>query len=375
VVRAQGPVYSESAATRWGIGRLLDYVSNYVHDAMGSMRSQTNRRQERSEAILRLLREYASSEHEDLLYQMVVTLCRLSADGTDRGDLKLLNSALKELRYAFKVFAPYAATRKVSIFGSARTPENHARYLEAKKFAELIKNAGWMVITGAGNGIMRAGHHGATREASFGVAISLPFEQTNDVIANDAKLVSFKYFFTRKLIFVKEAHAIILFPGGFGTQDEGFESITLLQTAKTSPIPIVLCDEPGGKYWKHWRRYVENELLGEEMIDADDVHLFKLVDSAEDAVAEIMNFYRRYHSSRYVGEKLVLRLNEPLRAEAIEEINGSFADIVQSGQFEQTSGPLDDEEGAHPDKARLAFVYDRRGAGRLRLLIDRINSL
>ncbi len=188
-----------------------------MHEVGMSRFSKKDWRQGRSDAIRRLLDEYAPCENEDLLFQMVVTICRLAADDSDRGDLKLLNHALKELRYGFKVFAPYTDIRKVSMFGSARTPVDHPRYLEAKKFAGLIQKNGWMVITGAGDGIMRAGHHGATRESSFGVAISLPFAQsTNTIIADDPKLVNFKYFFTRKLIFVKEANAIVLFPGAAG---------------------------------------------------------------------------------------------------------------------------------------------------------------
>lgn len=337
--------------------------------------SKRDWREGRSEAIRRLIAEYAPSEHEDQLFQMMVTICRLAADGTDRGDLKLLNQAFKELRYAFKVFAPYNDIRKVSIFGSARTAEDHPQYREAKKFAGLIQRNGWMVITGAGDGIMRAGHHGATRQSSFGVAISLPFEQsTNTIIADDPKLVNFKYFFTRKLVFVKEAHAIVLFPGGFGTQDEGFESLTLVQTVKTSPMPIVLCDEPGGTYWQHWRKYVMTELLGNGMVDPADMDLFHLSDHAEDAVEEILRFYRCYHSSRYVGEQLVLRLNSPLSADTLSELNDTYADILTDGRFEQSDGSLAEENGAYPDKRRLVFAFDRKSAGRLRLLINRIND-
>ncbi|MHC4695507.1 MAG: LOG family protein [Planctomycetota bacterium] len=337
--------------------------------------SKEDWRQGRSDAIRRLLGTYAPGEDEDLLFQMVVTICRLAVDGTDRGDLKLLNHALKELRYAFKVFAPYTDIRKVSIFGSSRTPEDHPQYLEAKKLAGVIQSNGWMVITGAGDGIMRAGHHGATRESSFGVAISLPFEQaTNTIIADDPKLVNFKYFFTRKLVFVKEANAIVLFPGGFGTQDEGFESLTLVQTLKTTPMPIVLCDEPGGTYWQHWRSYVTTELLGNGMIDPADMDLFFLTDRAEDAVDEILTFYRRYHSSRFVGEQQVLRLNHPVSAETLAEINDTFADLLIGGRFEQLDHPLKEENGAYPDKTRLVFAFDRRSAGRLRLLINRINE-
>jgi len=344
-------------------------------EASGATRTSEERRRDRAEAIERFVREYAPCENQDLLREMLVTICRLSADGVDRGDLKILNTALKELRYAFKVFAPYAEIPKVSIFGSARTPEDHPQYLEAKKFSELIGRAGWMVITGAGGGIMRAGHHGATREASFGVAISLPFEQlTNDVIADDSKLVSFKYFFTRKLIFVKEAEAIVLFPGGFGTQDEGFEALTLVQTGKTTPIPIILCEEPGGTYWKHWRTYVKAELLGNAMIDPADMDLFHVTDRAEDAAAAILKFYRRYHSMRYVWDRLAIRMNSPVSAEVLSELNERFADILTSGRIEQTKQPIEGENGAYADKPRLVFAFDRRSTGKLRTLINRINE-
>ena len=347
-----------------------------MHERVGAPQSNEERRRLRTEAIRKFVSEYAPCENEDLLAEMLVTICRLSVDQVDRGDLKILNTALRELRYAFKVFAPYADIPKVTIFGSARTLETHPQYLEAKKFAELIQEHGWMVITGAGDGIMRAGHHGATRQASFGVAISLPFEQaTNAIIANDAKLVNFKYFFTRKLMFVKEAEAVVLFPGGFGTQDEGFEVLTLVQTAKTAPVPIVLCDEPGGTYWQHWRTYVQTELLGNGMLDPADMDLFYLADRAESAVAEILRFYRRYHSLRFVGEQLVLRLNSPLSAAALAEINQRFADILTGGRFEQVDHPLEDENGVNPDKNRLVCSFDRRSTGRLRALINRINEI
>jgi len=344
-------------------------------ESTGAVKSNEDRRRDRAEAIERFVREFAPCANEDLLREMMVTICRLSADGVDRGDLKILNTALKELRYAFKVFAPYAHIPKVSIFGSARTPENHPQYLEAKKFAGLIGQAGWMVITGAGGGIMRAGHHGASRAASFGVAISLPFEQlTNDVIANDPKLVNFKYFFTRKLIFVKEAEAIVLFPGGFGTQDEGFEAVTLVQTAKTVPIPIILCDEPGGTYWQHWRSYVQAELLGNSMIDPADMDLFHVTDRAEDAADTILKFYRRYHSMRYVLDKLVVRMNSPLPLDVLSELNKGFTDILIGGRIEQTSRAVEGENGAFVDKPRLVLAFDRRSTGRLRALINRIND-
>ncbi len=343
--------------------------------ATESLQTIEDRRRGRTEAIKQFLGKYAPCEDEDLLAQMLVTICRMAADGTDRGDLKLLTHALKELRYAFKVFAPYSEIPKVSIFGSSRTPEDHPQFLQARKFAELIQRAGWMVITGAGGGIMHAGHHGATRKSSFGVAISLPFEQeTNEVIANDPKLVNFKYFFTRKLVFVKEARAIVLFPGGFGTQDEGFESLTLVQTAKTLPVPVVLCDEPGGTYWQTWREFVVAELLGNGMIDEADMGLFDITDSAEQAVDIVTKFYRRYHSSRFVGDKLVLRLHTPLSTKTVDALNSEYGDILLRDDFRQQAGPLDGENDEYPDKARLVFTFDRRSAGRLRQLMNVINE-
>ncbi|HUU82249.1 MAG TPA: LOG family protein [Phycisphaerae bacterium] len=340
---------------------------------------QATRRSDRSEARTKAIEEFigrfAPSDDSDLLGEMMVTICRLARDRCGRGELKILNTALKELRYAFKVFAPYAEVPKVSMFGSARTPEDHPQYVQAVKFAELMADAGWMVTTGAGDGIMRAGHHGAKREASFGVAIRLPFEQsTNTIIADDEKLVNFKYFFTRKLIFVKEARAIALFPGGFGTQDEGFEAMTLVQTGKTVPMPVVMVDEPGGTYWQHWRTYVQSELLRTGMICPDDMHLFYLTDVAENAARELTHFYHRYHSSRYVRNDLVLRMKSPLPDLTVTRLNDEFGDIVASGAIRQTKGALPDEEGEYAELPRLVFHYNRASAGRLRLMINIIND-
>jgi hypothetical protein len=340
---------------------------------------RTNPRQprnpEREAAIEAFLTRFADCLDRDLLAEMMVTVCRLAKDRTGRGELKLLSRAFKELRYAFKIFKPYAAIRKVSIFGSSRTPIGHPDYVQADRFARRMRESDWMIITGAGDGIMRAGHVGAGREASFGVAISLPFEQkANTIIANDPKLINFKYFFTRKLIFVKEASAIALFPGGFGTQDEGFEALTLVQTGKDTPVPIVLVDAPGGTYWQHWRTYVTAELLRTGMIDEDDMHLFRLTDDVEVAVREIVHFYHRYHSARYVGDTYVLRLNTPLPDRAIEELNDKYGAIVSAGRIEQSPGPLPGEHDEYPDKPRLVFAFNRHSAGRLRLMIDDINN-
>jgi len=346
-----------------------------MHDPIPAAMTIEERRIARAEAIQKFLTDFAACENQDLLGEMMVTICRLAADGADRGDVKILNSAVKELRYAFKMFAPYSRIPKVTMFGSARTAEGHPQYNEAKKFAELIGREGWMVITGAGDGIMRAGHHGASRAASFGVAISLPFEQsTNAIIADDPKLVTFKYFFTRKLMFVKEAEAIVLFPGGFGTQDECFEALTLVQTAKTVPIPVVLCDEPGGTYWQHWRTYVKAELLGNRMIDPNDMDLFYLTDRAENAVADILKFYRRYHSMRYVKDRLVIRMKRPLTGESLSRLGDRFADIVKEGRMEQTTGPIEGENNEFPELPRVVFTFDRKSTGRFRLLINEIND-
>ena len=243
------------------------------------------------------------------------------------------------------------------------------------RFAKLMQTAGWMVITGAGGGIMKAGHYGATREASFGVSISLPFEQTaNEIIANDEKLVNFKYFFTRKLMFVKEARAIALFPGGFGTQDEGFEAMTLIQTGKSNPMPILLVDEPGGTYWQHWRTYVKSELLHHGMISPEDMHLFHLTDDAEDAVREVLQFYRVYHSSRFVRKDFVIRLNRIVSPELLDRLNTEYADLLREGRFRVEPAALPEENGEYADKPRLVFAFNRNSVGRLRMMIDVLNS-
>ncbi len=329
----------------------------------------------RDAAINEFVQRYAPGPDADLYASMIKTVCRMSRDETRRAEVKLVDRALGELRYAFKIFAPYEDIPKVSIFGSARTKEDHPEYIQAVRFAERMRESKWMVITGAGDGIMKAGHGGAGVEASFGVSISLPFEQkTNTIIADDHKLVNFKYFFTRKLMFMKEAKAVVLFPGGFGTQDEGFEVLTLVQTGKALLVPIIMMDAPGGTYWQHWRTYVKAELLRTGMISPEDMHLIKLTDDVEDAVQEILTFYRRFHSYRYVRDTLVIRMNEPLPEEAVVHLQGQFADIIESGTIEQTRA-LPEEGDEVPDKPRLTMHFDRRSHGRLRQLINYINTV
>jgi hypothetical protein len=336
--------------------------------------SEIQRRRERGTAIHEFASQFLAGENQDFFEELLLTLCRLARDEAERGDVKLISKAFAELRYALKVFAPYHAVRKISIFGSSRTPESHPDYHAAVAFARRMRESGWMAITGAGDGIMKAGHGGAGREASFGVAIRLPFEQkANVIIADDAKLVNFRYFFTRKLIFMKEASAIALFPGGFGTLDEGFEALTLVQTGKTPLIPIVMIEQPGGTYWLQWRAYVAAELLRNGMINEEDMHLFRITDDVEVAVRDVLQFYRVYHSMRYVGDELVLRLRRPISATTLERLNDEYGRILTAGRVEQVP-ILDAENGEYPDLPRIKLRFDRKSSGLLRRCIDQLNQ-
>ena len=312
---------------------------------------------------------------EHLVQQLRETADKLIRDGASRGDVKLLSTALKELRYSFKVFTAYRHLRKVTVFGSARLPPTDPSFIQAVEFGRRMAEAGYMVITGAASGIMEAGHVGAGREKSIGVNILLPFEQeANSVIAGDHKLMHLKYFFTRKLLFVKESDAVALFPGGFGTQDEGFEVLTLVQTGKSHLFPIVMLDEPGGTYWKSWHRFITDVLLARRLISPADLALYKVTDSMDEAVHEVLNFYRVYHSMRYVEGDLVLRLQRRLSEVTLEQIRTGFADIVVAGTFEQTTAlPAEANETAVASLPRLRFRFDRKNLGRLRMLVDCIN--
>jgi hypothetical protein len=317
---------------------------------------------------------FGNPEGVEYVRQVVVSALGLLRDRASPGDLKLVNSALKELRHSFRVFAPYAHIRKVAVFGSARTAPEHLDWEQARAFGERLAAKGWMVITGAGPGIMSAVQGGAGVEASFGVNIVLPFEQrANEVIAGDHKLINFRYFFTRKLTFVKEAHAIALFPGGFGTLDEGFEALTLIQTGKSEILPVVFVDAPGGTYWKEWREYVESNLRARGLIAAEDMALFKITDDVEAAVAEILRFYANYHSSRYVGDRLVIRLRRAPDPRQLEELNADFRDILAGGTIE-VGRALPEEGGEDEAYPRVLLRFNRRDMGRLRILIDRLNS-
>jgi uncharacterized protein (TIGR00730 family) len=321
-------------------------------------------------------RHYVPPGVEDYASQIKETADKLVRDQAGRGDVKMLAVALKELRYCLKVFAGYRGKRKVTVFGSARTKPDHPAFLAAEEFGREIAKAGWMVITGAGSGIMEAGHIGAGRDNSFGLNILLPFEQSaNPIVHGDAKLMTLRYFFTRKLMFIKESDAVVLFPGGFGTHDEAFEALTLIQTGKSHIFPIVLVDEPGGTYWKNWQKFIEAELLDRGYISPADRFLYKVTDSVEEAIGKVTGFYRVYHSMRYVRGDLVLRLRAPIPETLLERIQTSFSDILAGGRFQQTAALL--EESNEPSLAampRLKFRFDRHMIGRLRQLIDVINE-
>ena len=338
----------------------------------------TDEEQEDTQAdlIARLIGLAGGTQNADLLKDIMKDSVGLIGDGTSRGDLKIINSALKELRYAFRVFAPYRHVRKVTIFGSARMTEEEPAYRQAVSFARRIAQEGFMVITGAGPGIMQAGHEGAGREMSFGVNIRLPFEQTaNRVILDDPKLINFKYFFTRKLTFVKETHAIVLFPGGFGTHDEGFESLTLMQTGKGNLMPLVYLDPPGDPYWDEWEDYVERQLIKRGMVSPEDRNLFTITDNLERGVQEIKCFYSVYHSMRYVRNVLVIRLQEELPDWKLAALNEEFAGILVTGTIEQREAfPEEANQHEIAHLPRLALKFDRHQFGKLRRLVDRVNS-
>jgi uncharacterized protein (TIGR00730 family) len=312
----------------------------------------------------------------DLINEIRNSADKLASDQPSRGDLKLLSRAIRELRYAFKVFTPYRTRRKVTIFGSARTRPDHPTYQQAVDFGRAIAEQGWLVVTGAASGIMEAGHRGAGRANSMGLNIMLPFEQeANPYIAGDPKLVHMKYFFTRKLMFVKECDAVCLLPGGFGTLDEGIEVLTLLQTGKRDMVPVVFLDAPGGTFWQAWQDFVVQHLLRDGMISAEDLALYKITDRVEAAVQEIIGFYRVYHSMRYVRNKLVLRLKQAPSPELLADIQNRFADILVEGTFKVTNAlPEERDEKEIAQLPRLVMRFNRRNLGRLRMLIDCLNG-
>ena len=326
--------------------------------------------------VAALVERVADPGDADLIFELVASALRLATDAADRGDLKIANAALKEMRHAFQVFAPYRSARKVAIFGSARTQPEDPLYVQTRELAAAMAALDWMVVTGAGPGIMEAGIEGAGPDNAFGVSILLPFETTtSQFLADDPKLINFRYFFTRKLEFIKESDAFVLLPGGYGTLDEAFELLTLLQTGKAQPAPVIMLDVPGGTYWEHWGTFVERELERPGYVSLEDDHLFCVTDNVETVVAEVLGFYANYHSLRFVKGRLVLRLQHAPSAARLAELNAEFADIVVRGEMETISAT--DQEIAdddHVDLARVAFRFDRHGWSRLRMLIDRLND-
>jgi uncharacterized protein (TIGR00730 family) len=312
---------------------------------------------------------------EDFVREIKEAADKLLVDEASRGDVKLLCTAFKELRHCFKVFARYKGRRKATVFGSARTKPDHPTYQQAVEFGRKMAAAGWMLVTGAGAGIMEAGHVGAGRDASMGLNILLPFEQSaNPVMTGNDKLMTMRYFFTRKLMFVKETDAIVLFPGGFGTHDEAFEALTLIQTGKSHLFPVVMVDQPGGTYWDRWNEFVEAELKGNGLIAPPDTSLYRLTHSVDEAVEEVLGFYRVYHSMRYVHKDLVVRLNRPITDATLDRISTEFKDIIWEGRIERTDA--DPHEANEPEflhLPRIRFRFDRHGHSRFRQMIDIIN--
>src|SRR6266481_5581917 len=315
--------------------------------------------------------------NQENVADIIENALKLLKDVEDSGDVRVIQTAVRELRYAFRLFAPYADKRKVTIFGSARTQPSKVEYQQAVELGRKIAEAGYMVITGAGGGIMQAGHEGAGLENSFGANIRLPWEQSaNPVIQHDKKLITFKYFFTRKLTFVRHADAIVLFPGGFGTLDEGYEALTLMQTGKSRIMPLVLMDKPGGTYWRTWDDQIRQQLLRNQLISPDDLGLYQITNNTDEAVKIITRFYRNYHSMRFVHELLVIRLKHAPSPSAIAGLNEDFADIINGEKIEIIEPtPEEREDNQVLTLPRIAFGFNRRDYGRLRQLIDVLNSL
>ena len=338
-------------------------------------------REREHEALMTRLERILANSSDDLrstlIRGMLAGVVRMAEQPPDLLDVKIMSRALKELQHAFQVFQPYEHCLKVSIYGSARTPSDDPNFQLAARMGRLLSRRGFMVITGAGPGIMEAGHQGAGKDMSFGVNIMLPFEQAaNPTIAGDPKLVHLKYFFTRKLLFVRESHAAAFFPGGFGTMDEAFELLTLIQTGKANVVPIVCLQAPGSDYWNRWMDFVSHQLLPGSFISESDLSLLKIFDNAEAAADEIQHFYRNFHSYRFVKESLVMRMRHPLTPEQLKEVRSRFHDLAPNGiivQGKALAPELDDPDAL--SLPRLILPYHRQDAGRLRQLIDWLNGL
>ena len=327
--------------------------------------------------IHELIHQAGPGVNADLAEELIVTALKAHMDKLDRGDMKMLNTAMKELRQSFKVFEPFRSVRKVALFGSARTPRSSPDFQIAEKFAREIVKKNWMVITGAASGIMQAGNEGAGRKKSFGLNIQLPFEQeANPVLLQDPKLMTFKYFFTRKLMFLRESHATVLCPGGFGTHDEGFESLTLIQTGKTEPRPIVCLDAPGSTYWIDFFDFLKKQLLKQRLIHEEDLGLMYPTHDPIDAVKYVTDFYKMYHSMRYIRDLLILRIEKPLTAKQMDQLNQEFKHLLKKGKFTQSLKPYEEERNVPYTfhLTRIAFFFKKDIFANLNKLIQRINT-
>jgi uncharacterized protein (TIGR00730 family) len=327
-------------------------------------------------SISKLAKLCSPAETEDLLREILTTTVKLGKESGDRADLKLVNDALKELRYSFKIFSPYRSVKKVIIFGSARSKKSSAEYKMAELFAQKITKKGYMIVTGGGSGVMEGGNKGAAAGKEFGLNIRLPFEQNpNPYIDEKDKIINFKYFFTRKLAFVKETDATVLFPGGYGTLDECFEMLTLIQTGKSKPRPIILMEPKGSTYWAGWKNFVNKQLAKNEFIDKDDHKLFRVAKTAEEAIGYIEDFYKVYHSVRYVSGLTVIRLNREISEKKLKLINQKFKDILTKGEIklaEPTEKEMQDAE--HLSLPRLVMHFNKRDYGKLCEMIQVINK-
>lgn len=323
-----------------------------------------------------LARLSGPSENAELRREILTSAVKLGLESHDRGDLKLVNHTLKELRYSLKIFAPYRDRKKVIIFGSARTKKTAPAYKMAEELARKLTAQNYMIVTGGGPGIMEAGNKGAGPGTDFALNIKLPFEQrTNPFIDEKERIINFKYFFVRKLIFVKETDATTLFPGGFGTHDEGFEMLTLVQTGKSKPRPIILMEPKGSTYWKEFQHFLKYQLVKGGFINKSDLHLYQVAQSADQAVEYINDFYTIYHSIRYVGDKTILRLKREISQKTLVQINRDFKDILVKGKIE-CSPPAEDEvrDSEHVDLPRLSMYFNLHNYSRLCELIRVINK-
>ncbi|AFZ27799.1 putative Rossmann fold nucleotide-binding protein [Cylindrospermum stagnale PCC 7417] len=326
--------------------------------------------------IAELIDRLPTLKNRQLIQQALATIVRLADSEIERLDWKILSAALADMERGFQLFYAYRHIRKVTIFGSARLAPETPEYHMALQFARAVSQLGFMVMTGGGGGIMQAGHEGAGRENSFGLNIQLPFEQqANPFIDGDPKLIHFKYFFTRKLFLLKESDAVALFPGGFGTQDEAFECMTLSQTGKFGPVPLVLIDSPGGDYWLSWSQYIDQQLVQKGLVSPEDPSLYTVTDNLEVACNAITRFYQVYHSSRYVGEQLVIRLSKDLSAAEVEQLNANFNDILVKGRIEKSIALPQEGQDETVELPRLVLYFNQRDLGRLYQMIAAINQM